>query len=118
MADYLARRESPSWIKARGMLLAYAPQAFHDALEESLVCYVKAVQILDRLEALKAPDGEEEADVRECRRDEALALFSNLMDVVCDADTKDQVLANTIRAQLGKVPVMLPLPSRPRAVSI
>jgi hypothetical protein len=40
------------------------------------------------------------------------------MDLVCDADKKDQALANTIRAQLGRAPVMLALPSRPRVASI
>ena len=118
MADYVARRESASWIKAQGMLLAYAPQSVHDALEESLVCYAQVVQTFDRLEVLKAPDGEEEADARERRREEAFALFGDLMDLVCDADKKDQALANTIRAQLGRAPVMLALPSRPRVASI
>ena len=118
MADYIARRESASWIKAQGMLLAYAPQSVHDALEEYLACYVQVVQTFDRLEALKAPAGEEQADARERRREEASALFGHLMDLVCKADEKDQALANTIRAELGRAPVMLALPSRPRVASI
>ena len=44
--------------------------------------------------------------------DEVRALFDDLMDAVSDADTKDQALANTIRAQLGKAPVILALPTR------
>jgi hypothetical protein len=39
-------------------MLAYAPQVVHDALEESVACYVRAVQLFDRLETLKV-SGEE-----------------------------------------------------------
>jgi hypothetical protein len=117
VADYFALRESASWIKAQGLLLAYAPQVVHDALEESLVCAVKAAQILDQLKALKSPDGDEDADTRERRREKVFVLFDSLLDAVRDADVKDQALANAIRAQLGKAPVMLALPSRPRLSS-
>jgi hypothetical protein len=105
MADYIARRESESWIKTRGMLLAYAPQDVHDALEESIGCYVKAIQIYDRMQAART-SGQWQNEIP--------VLFDNLMNVVRDADVKDQALANAIRAQLGKEPVMLALPTQPR----
>ena len=53
MADYVAHRESASSFKTRRMLLAYSPQAVHDALEDSLGCYVKVIQIFDQWRALK-----------------------------------------------------------------
>jgi hypothetical protein len=50
MAEYLAQRDSPDWVKTQGMLLAYAPQEVHDALDASVVCYVRAAECLRQLD--------------------------------------------------------------------
>jgi hypothetical protein len=114
MAEYLAQRKSPSWIQAQGMLLAYAPQEVHDALDRSAQCYVQAAGYLNQIEALRDRHQNEGPDGKERRLDQVLEVADKLNSVVVDADKEDQALANTIRAQLGKEPVALALPTRPK----
>jgi hypothetical protein len=113
MGEYLAQRESEGWVRAKGMLLAYAPQAIHDALDESVDCYAQAVGILSQLTTLKTHRENEDSAERGRRMGQVTVFLDQLMDVVIEADKKDQALANTIRAQLGGAPLQLPLPSRP-----
>lgn len=114
MAEYLAQRKSPSWIQAQGMLLAYAPQEVHDALDRSAQCYVQAAGYLNQIEAIRDRHKNEGPDGKERRLDQVLEVADKLNSVVVDADKEDQALANTIRAQLGKEPVALALPTRPK----
>jgi hypothetical protein len=101
---YLAARESPGWIQAEAMLVAYAPQPVIDALEDSRLAYIQAARGTDRLQESKGSVSSP---------DEGLAAFRELMEAVVEADKKDQALANTVRRELGLAAVRLPLPSAP-----
>ena len=114
LAEYFALRNSDNWIRATGLLLAYAPQPIHDALDECLVCYVNAAGFFNELDALKRPEAPEDATSRQRRLKKVTELFGKLMNVVSDSDERDQILANEIRSQLGKPPVRPPLPSKPK----
>jgi hypothetical protein len=113
MGEYFAQRESEGWIRAQGMLLAYAPQEVHDALEESVGCYTRAARIQGQLTALRPHPDNEDGAAKAQRMGQVGVFFDQFVDVVCEADKKDQALANTIRAQLGGAPLRVSLPSRP-----
>lgn len=102
--EFFDSRESPSWTQAEGMLLAYAPQAVHDALGESVAGYDVAAGCLFalRVAEFKAENDDPDKELAMGRVD----LYSRkLKTALIAADQKDQALANAIRAQLGKRPV-------------